>query len=369
MELLEFIRSHENWEELLTAEPYNLKISRDGGYILFKYNQLSSDFSNPIVKECRGLILRESDFSPACIPFYKFMNAEEPNSDLNKIDWSTASVQEKIDGSLMKVWFDSGWHISTNGTIDAFKAELPSMFHDSYGALFLDAVRNGIGDEHEFFGLLDPKFTYMFELIGPENRVVIPYEKNEICFLGARDMETLEEHKPEETCFDELRKHFRIPKRFELKTFDDVKAAADAMSWDTEGFVVCDAQFNRIKIKSPEYVKSHVARNNSVITHEHLLEVILSGERAEFLTYAEDFKDELDKVERAYCLTVAEIKTACSSVAARQFESRKDLAMYVKTKPAWIQGFMFAYDKLDEHLSKIKPNKWVEFMKAGGYLE
>lgn len=87
------------------------------------------------------------------------------------------------------------------------------------------------------------------------------------------------------------------------------------------------------------------------------------------MTYAGDFKDELDKVERAYCLTIAEIKTACSSVAARQFESRKDLAMYVKTKPVWIQGFMFAYDKLDEYLSRVRPNKWIEFMKAGGYLD
>ena len=38
LELRDFILSHNNWEELLTAEPYYLKISRDDGYIMFKYN-------------------------------------------------------------------------------------------------------------------------------------------------------------------------------------------------------------------------------------------------------------------------------------------------------------------------------------------
>ena len=36
----EFILAHENWRELLAAAPYNLKISEDDGFVLFKYNQI-----------------------------------------------------------------------------------------------------------------------------------------------------------------------------------------------------------------------------------------------------------------------------------------------------------------------------------------
>ena len=61
LKLLEFILNHNNWEELLTKDPYNLKINRDNGYIIFKYNQLCSDFSLPEVREARGIIFRESD--------------------------------------------------------------------------------------------------------------------------------------------------------------------------------------------------------------------------------------------------------------------------------------------------------------------
>lgn len=39
--LLEFIQDNPNdWEEKLSSDPYNLKISRDGQYVMFKYNQL-----------------------------------------------------------------------------------------------------------------------------------------------------------------------------------------------------------------------------------------------------------------------------------------------------------------------------------------
>ena len=72
IELRDFILSHENWEELLVAEPYNLKISRDDGYVLFKYNQVFSDFNIPLVREARGIIFRESDWECVCHPFDKF---------------------------------------------------------------------------------------------------------------------------------------------------------------------------------------------------------------------------------------------------------------------------------------------------------
>ena len=33
--------------------------------------------------------------------------------------------KKKIDGSLIKLWYDNNdWHISTNGTINAYEAEV-----------------------------------------------------------------------------------------------------------------------------------------------------------------------------------------------------------------------------------------------------
>ena len=206
LNILKFIENNSDWEELLSKEPYNLKIVRDDNNVMLKYNQLTSDFSNPIVRECRGLIIqkdKENNFIPVCVPFFKFMNAEEPNSDLDKIDWKTASVQEKVDGSLMKVWYDNNkkkWMISTNGTIDAFKASLASDETEltSYGELFLKCLDNAKADIsfQKLTSMLEQNKTYMFEMVSPYNRIVIDYAEPKLYFLGSRDNNTLQEYNP-----------------------------------------------------------------------------------------------------------------------------------------------------------------------------
>ena len=212
LELRDFILSHDNWEELLTTDPYNLKISRDDGYIMFKYNQVASDFSIPLVREARGIIFRESNWECVCHAFNKFGNYGE--SYCPNIDWGTASVQEKCDGSLIKLWHDNGWHISTNGTIDAFKAELNDTKYSTFGALVEDAMPMSWGAWEK---IADPKCTYMFELVSPYNRVVIPYKETKLYFLGIRDMEDGGEWNPEDS---DMIYAFEIPKRYPLYSLE-----------------------------------------------------------------------------------------------------------------------------------------------------
>ena len=73
LKLIEFIKENEDWREKLSGEPYFIKITAEGKYTIFKYNQLNSDFNNEIVRECRGLIL-DDEFNPVCVPFFKFGN-------------------------------------------------------------------------------------------------------------------------------------------------------------------------------------------------------------------------------------------------------------------------------------------------------
>ena len=103
--LIKFIKENPDWETKLTADPYNLKIRKKDQFVLFYYNQLFSDFTNEIVKECRGVILDSTDWTVARYAFKKFFNADESNCDV-KIDWESAVVSEKVDGSLVSAWWD-----------------------------------------------------------------------------------------------------------------------------------------------------------------------------------------------------------------------------------------------------------------------
>ena len=366
LKLVEFINTHSNWEELLTKEPYNLKITRDGDNIIFKYNQLSSDFSNEIVKESRGIILQQNEdgkFIPVCVPFFKFMNAEEPNSDLNKIDWKTASVQEKVDGSLIKVWYDKKnykWMVSTNGTIDAFKAPLGVGGFETYGDLFKKAT--GFNSFTLFTCILNENYTYMFELVSPYNRVVIEYNSIEIYFLGYRDNVTLKEYMPEN--YPALSYHYPIPERYELHTYEDVKNLANTLPWSQEGFVICGANFNRVKVKSPEYVKAHFIRNNNVVTDEKLIEIILENEIDEFLIYAKDFKERLLYLKELKEKCINEIEENIAKLNPNEFSSRKELAQEINTNyPQFMRSFLFNYNKGMEKYNNLTASKWVDLLE------
>jgi len=375
LKLLDFIKQHDNWEELLTKDPYNLKVSRDNGYIMFKYNQLNSDFNLPEVQEARGIIFRESDWKCVCHPFNKFGNYGE--SYCPEIDWSTASVQEKIDGSLMKVWFDETWHISTNGTIDAFKAPLECANKEitSYGDLFIYCLHSMGIDEHDFFGRLNSQLTYMFEMVSPYNRVVIEYNEPRIYFLGVRDNETNEEFMIDrwnehgvDLMIEAVEEILPIPKRYPLFSLEEVKTAANALPWNEEGYVVCDANFNRVKIKSPEYVLAHHGRTNGNVSISRLLEIILNNEVDEFLIYAEEYKDKINNLISEMELFKTQVKLEIVNLNPSNYTSRKEYAEVVKKYPSYMQYFLFRYEDVEKEFKEITISGWKKILSGRGVI-
>ena len=300
--------------------------------------------------------------------FNKFGNYGEPYAP--DIDWSTAFVSEKIDGSLIKVWWDGAWHISTNGTIDAFKAELGDIRMPNFGDYFIEAL----GECHhcnfgEFISGLDDDLTYMFELVGPYNRVVVPYDKPDIYFLGARNKYTGEEFNCSSAMAGALGMgKFKLPAQYSLSSVDDCVKATELKSWDDEGFVVCDAKFNRVKIKSPAYVLAHYARNNNIITRKHLIKIILQNEVSEFLCYASDYKEELEKVQnlmKAYCKVGTEIAKSCQ----RLYDiPKRTYAAWVQTLPKIYQDLAFRnYNAImtpEDYTANWNENKWDDYLEA-----
>lgn len=361
----QFCAQQENWEELLTAAPYHLKISRDDGYVMFKYDQIHSNFVFSLVQEARGIIFKEGQWEePVCWAFNKFGNYGE--SYVPEIDWSSAFVTEKVDGSLIKLWYNCGrWHISTNGTIDAFKAPLHDVKYDSFGDYFIDTCKKYYPYESDLLDQLDEDLTYMFELVGPSNRVVVPYEESKIYFLGARNNFSGGELIPNgfvASCLGVDR--FERPKQYSLTSLEDCLKVVNEFDWQQEGFVVCDGDFNRVKIKSPAYVLAHYARNNNVITKKHLIKVVLTNEIEEFCCYASEYKEEVlqckAEIENFYKLGKL-LLDICKGARALP---RKDYAEIVKACPAPYWDFLFrSYERdvsLQEYTSKWDPEKWEQ---------
>lgn len=108
----------ELWESLLTKE-HGIKVKREGSYAIFNYG-FGCDYADPMVQEARGIILDTKKLEVVCWPFRKFGNHNKSYAD--SIDWTSARVQEKVDGSIIKLWYDErkpGWQFSTNATLRA----------------------------------------------------------------------------------------------------------------------------------------------------------------------------------------------------------------------------------------------------------
>jgi len=293
LKIQEFILAHDNWRELLADAPYNLKISEDDGFVLFKYNQIASDFSQEICKEARGLILDTQDnFRVVRYAFKKFFNIDEGFAA--HIDWDTAVATEKIDGSIMSVWYGRGkWHLSTNGTINAFKAELAGAGpYKTFGELFESVLPLSWFENNTW-----ENRCFTFELVSPYNKVVIDYLETKVYILSIRDMHTLEEYNLDYIRAWAATNHLATPQVYELNNEDEFRKLVEDMPEGHEGIVVRDQYNERVKIKTLLYFEMHKAKNNGVITLERIVNLIRANDHHEFLSYFPEYQSMFDDVK------------------------------------------------------------------------
>ena len=270
-----FISEHENWRDILKDE-YKITVKEEYPFAIFNYG-IDCDFSNPIVQESRGIILDLDNLEVVCWPFRKFGNYNESYAD--KIDWNTARVQDKIDGSIIKLWWNrmtGKWQFSTNGTINADTALANQMTQDT----FLNVIRKADNYCEIILRLpiFNKDYTFVFELVSPETQVVVKYPKPHLYHIGTRN----------NISGQEMDSDIGIekPKEYPLKSLDDCVTAAGELNKSDdgqvhgvkkEGFIVVDGNWNRIKVKSPDYLMLHRMSSNANFSKERIISMIRDG--------------------------------------------------------------------------------------------
>lgn len=322
IKLLRVIRSAgENWREVLTSAPYHFSIDETEDLILFKYNQIDSDFSNQAVRQARGIILEKETWKIVCYPFNKFFNIQEKYA--SRLKWNTARVEEKIDGSIIKVFFYKGeWRIATNGKINAFDCPLPQADIapeglKTFGQLASHCLGNSFED-------MNPNYTYIFEVVSPWNRIVVPYSEPDIYLLGARDNRTLEEVEP-------VLAGFKRPKEFPLDSIEGLMEAVKELPFDKEGYVVVDKNYDRVKVKSPAYVSAHHLVNNHIVTKKRVLDLIRENKQDDFIAIFPEYADVFREIEKEWTHMLGSLKQeelALKSLIKTHAKDRKDFAKY-----------------------------------------
>lgn len=352
-----FIKENNDWRDKLSSAPFNLKIKEEDGFVLFKYDQISSDFEEKICKEARGLILDSQDnFKVVRFAFEKFFNLGEVYAD--KIDWNTCVASEKLDGSLMTIWYARGeWHLSTNNTINAYNAELSCAGpYKNFGELFsAAAVNSGLDLEK-----IPTNLMLTFELCSEFNRVVIAYQAPKLYHILTRDNQTLKEI--------EFDCGVQKPKSYFFNNEEDYKALVSKMDETHEGIVVKDAANRRVKIKTPLYFELHRMAGNGKMTLDRAIELIKTNDYQELLVYFPQYENYFLIVKNRinYCNRLAktiphivDVWKSHSNFNSER-EARKEFALKISSIPLKHLYFKAYNGDLESYLNSLTTNQWLK---------
>lgn len=181
---------------------------------------------------CRGLILDESN-KIISRPFGKFFNYDEYIKKYGKIPKESFKVFEKYDGSLGILYFENNKpYIATRGSFTSPQAiKGTKILREKYKNLSFDK-----------------NLTYLFEIICPENRIVVDYKDKEDLVLIA----VIETNTGKELSIEEFKEFNLAKKHYNIKDLNNIKEEDNK-----EGYVIKYKSGLRVKIKFKEYLRLH----------------------------------------------------------------------------------------------------------------
>jgi RNA ligase len=270
---------------------------------------------------CRGLVL-DNEGNVIAKPFPKFFNMEELSD--TDIPNKSFEVFEKMDGSLgiffyyeeelsderrYNIWFNNNYETGMERFFDP--NNLPD-FDDPYyeptpkikgewymatrGSFTSEQAIKGmeIAKRYNYDKICVPGFTYLFEIIYPENRIVVDYGKDERLVLLS-----IVNSEGNEIPYDEIELDgWDIVNRYD--GVNDYTKLKEMISNDEEGYVIRFSGGMRMKIKGEEYVRLHRILTN--FSTKDIWELLRNNEQLE--PFLERVPDEFDKWVKAIIMNL-----------------------------------------------------------------
>lgn len=300
-------------EKYLTARPHSYL-----PMLIWNYTPRAQfdRYWTPETRMCRGLIT-DPDGTVLYRPFPKFFNLGERDEDLPDEPFV---VYEKLDGSLGIQYRDGdSWSIATRGSFDSGQAIVATrLFREKYA-------------RHEY----REDRTYLWEIIFPENRIVVDYgDKRDLILLAVIDTATGRDDDSEMMRLEEA----GVPVAETYETPEDVEALVftdDGESENREGYVCRFDSGLRLKIKFTEYARIH--RLLTGISPKFIWEQLRDGKDLTPLLerapegFAKWIDGNATMLRKTYDFLERRAKEAFAN--RPNTDSRKDLAAYFLSHP------------------------------------
>lgn len=282
---------------------------------------------NAVTENCRGLIFHPATLEIVARPFRKFYNYGEKNADLIT-GQEVVRAYEKFDGSLGIAYPDPNglYRIATRGSFSSEQAAWATNFMHSKGI--------------EYFPLI-PGYTDLFEIIYPDNRIVVEYAGLEaLVYLGTIENDT-GRFQFEDDMYD-----VRADSVY-VGPFEGVFTLPNRQG--KEGVVAVTSDGRRVKVKEEEYIRLHRIVSN--LTEKYVWEAM----EGPFMSVAQSLAADIPEEHAAWLLDVAqklfgEYMTLAIMVnelnqQTSKMETRREKAIYATKEsgyPRSVQSAFFA---------------------------
>jgi len=294
-----------------------------------------------INRECRQLIVHKNEkdtWEVVSQSFLRFFNLYE--NDINDFEFDYA--EEKVDGSIISLYKDMKENFCWATRSTAF-AEAKTHKEKPFLKLCEKAAEKArlfspdhLGQKSVFYSIWNryELLNLIFELTGPENRVVKKYNDCSLTLIGGRAVSLRELRRYE---LDYIASHLRInrPKIFDdLKNIEQVLDFVEDMPAKEEGFVLVktcgESYFNhsRMKVKNKAYVELAYMRNGGVLTNRRIVNIIKKGDLEEYLSYFPEDEESINPIKIALKNNTEKLNNIWEKV--KKIEEQKEFAMTIK---------------------------------------
>jgi len=208
----------------------------------YGYKTQYGGFWDEYTERCRGLIT-DGNGNILNNPFPKFFNLEEKEyTKIENLPSEIPKITEKIDGMLGILYEEGGKvAISTRGAFDS---------------PFAIWATNWIRKKGYSLGDFKNGYTYLFDIIYPDNKIIVDYKgRAELVLLAVRNNFSNDEL---DHIIEAQRLGFSYAKEYYFDKIEDAVKYLDGLKGsEFEGFVIKFSKGLRIKIKSADYKRLH----------------------------------------------------------------------------------------------------------------
>jgi len=293
---------------------------------LYSSHAVFNDEWNIFTLMARGLIIDTKNKEVLAAPFTKFFNYGEVVKDPRTFFEEPYIVTEKVDGSMgIMFFYENKWRIATKGSFESKQAKWAEEWIYQY--MPLDKI--------------DANNTYIFEIVYPENKIIVDYDFSGLVLLGIIDSFGLEY--PYEQMVEEAKYlNVMITKKYTFVSIEDILKKAKVLSKLQEGFVIRFKNGIRLKVKGEEYLRIHKAISD--ITPVKIWQEMLDGKNLDNKRkdipeeYIKDFDKIISILENKLDTFIEEVRTIYENTKDK---TDKELGMYMKFHPEAFAGCKF----------------------------